>query len=120
MPLCRAVDDKSRVAQKAGLEPKHPSRLQRVPSACIRVCLKVGRKCILEFKGNTATHYADAIDGIDEHLDVRLQDVSRCKFNARHGGSIVPIWKDMNSRTMRRQMQRIGYKLCARRIAHTD
>jgi hypothetical protein len=64
------IDDKFWVAKLVPLEDKHLSRLQLFTFASEGIGLEVVWECFFELKGDSATHHADAVDGIDKCLSV--------------------------------------------------
>ena len=78
MPLCREVDDVTRVCQAAKVRDKQFARTEFLAVAHRLVLLVVVWECLSELQGDTTPHDADAVDGIHEGFRVGFHDVAAC------------------------------------------
>jgi len=70
--LSRKVDDVLGVGWRIGGLNEHGSEMHLVRLACAGVPAVVIRKSLLELQGDSLTHDANAVDRIDQGLDIGL------------------------------------------------
>ncbi len=93
------------------LEHEHLAWLHLFARAGGFVSLEVVREVVLELKGDTAAHDANAVDRIDERLHVSPKDVSCREFDHRHPPSIVPFSLYFDPWPMGRALHRLRHGL---------
>lgn len=82
MALSWKIDDVSRIGECIPVEYKHPAWPHFLPRTCGFVSLEVRGEGVLELERDTTAHDADAVDGIDECLRIRLEDIPGPEFDS--------------------------------------
>ena len=81
MPLGREVDHVTGMGQAAEVVHHHPAGLQLAPVAQGLVSSEILRKGFAELQGDTSSHDPDAVDGVDQSLGVRPQNVASLELD---------------------------------------
>ena len=102
MALGRKVDDESRREHLVSVEDEHFARSNLVALATTSVGLEVFWKRAFELKCDAASHYTDAVDGVDQSFGVFCEDVARLVFDHDIPPlvSVVPPWPDLYRRSV--------------------
>src|SRR5271166_3769454 len=93
MPLGWEIDNELWIFEPVRGNNEHLARNHLAPLAGAPIKVVVRWEGLLELKGDTLAHDTDGIDGVDEGVDVRVQDVSLRQFN-----HLVPLSNTTNSR----------------------